>query len=138
MFVNYDSSSVRLTGRWAKTENEAITTTCGSKIEFMFTGRMTIIHFNMEFCEHPYPHLWIQVDDGARTEVTLEKYMRISLDNDGPHKVTVVFKSAMGRQHRWYEPLVAKVVFLGYEADGAPELPAENRRYMEFVGDSIT
>lgn len=138
MFFKYDDASVSLTGRWAKNEQYAITTANGSKIEFMFKGKMAIMHFDMNFSEHPYPHLWIQVDDGARVEAAVDKYMRICTNTDEVHKVTIICKSSMERQHRWYEPLVAKVAFKGFEADGAMEIPMVERKYMEFVGDSIT
>lgn len=138
MFFRYDDSAVRLTGRWAKNDNCAITTANGSKIEFMFMGKMAIMHFNMVFNAHPYPHLWIQVDNGARIEAAIDRFIRISTETDGPHMVTAVCKSSMERQHRWYEPLVAKFEFMGFEADGAKELLPVTRRYMEFVGDSIT
>ncbi len=138
MFFKYDDKSVRLTGRWAKSERYAVTTANGSKIEFMFTGKMAIMHFDMVFNVHPYPHVWIEVDNGARVEAAIDRFMRICAGTDGIHKVTVICKSSMERQHRWYEPLVAKFAFMGFEADGAKELPSVKRRYMEFVGDSIT
>lgn len=138
MFFKYDEKSVRLTGRWAKNDNYAVTTANGSKIEFMFSGKMAIIHFDMVLNEHPYPHLWIQVDDGARIETTVDKFIRISSESNGPHKVTIVCKSSVERQHRWHEPLVARYAFKGFEAEGASDLPEVERRYMEFVGDSIT
>lgn len=35
IFFGYRSKCVRLTGRWYKEENTAISTACGSKIEFI-------------------------------------------------------------------------------------------------------
>ena len=95
MFIKYDNTSVRLTGRWYKNGNAATATACGSKIEFSFYGNMAVMHFDMTFSEHPYPHVWIQTDGGAKIEATLESYMRICAEGDGMHTVTVIYKSAV-------------------------------------------
>ena len=138
MFIKYDNTDVRLTGRWYKNENAAVATACGSKIEFSFYGTMAVMHFDMDFSEHPYPHVWIQTDGGAKIEATLESYMRICAEGDGMHTVTVIYKSAVEMQHRWYEPLIGKIAFKGFEAERPGELKANNKKYIEFIGDSIT
>ena len=138
MFIKYDSDAVILTGRWGKNGDAAVATACGSKIEFAFCGNLAVMRFDMTFSEHPYPHVWIQVDGGARVESTIEKYVRVYAESEGPHTVTVVYKGAVEMQHRWYAPLIGKIAFMGFEADGAGVLEPVDRRYIEFIGDSIT
>ncbi|MDD6762398.1 MAG: GDSL-type esterase/lipase family protein [Clostridiales bacterium] len=138
MFIKYDNEAVRLTGRWYKEENAAVTSACGSKIEFSFYGKMAVMHFNMEYNEHPYPHLWIQTDEGVRTEAAVDRYLRIYAEDNGPHNVSVIYKSGMEMQQRWYDPLVGKIAFMGFDAEKPGELKSNNKRYIEFIGDSIT
>ena len=73
------------------------------------------MYFDMTFSEHPYPHIWIQTDGGARIEATLEKYMRICAEGDGMHTVTVIYKSAVEMQHRWHEPLIGNIAMSQFE-----------------------
>lgn len=75
---------------------------------------------------------------GARTEATLEKYIRVLAEGDGMHTVTVIYKGAVEMQHRWYEPLIGKIAFMGFEAEGPGELKPNKKKYIEFIGDSIT
>ena len=138
MFYKYDDSSVRLTGRWFGNEQEATATAAGSKIEFAFKGKMAVMHFNMEFSCQPYPHLWISVDNGARIEAPMDSYLRVNAPDDGIHIVTVIYKSAVEVQHRWYQPLIGKIAFRGYEAEENAVLPENNKKTIELVGDSIT
>ena len=51
MFIKYDNTDVRLTGRWYKNGNTATATACGSKIEFSCYGNMAVMHFDMTFSE---------------------------------------------------------------------------------------
>lgn len=138
MFIKYDNNAIRLTGRWNKNGDTATATACGSKIEFSFYGSMAVMHFDMTFSEQPYPHVWIQADGGSKIEATLEKYMRICADGDRMHTVTVIYKSAVEMQHRWYEPLIGKIAFKGIEVERPGELKPNNKKYIEFIGDSIT
>jgi len=146
MFLKYDHASIRLTGRWDvrgetawyKKIQSAVTTTPGAAIEFAFCGKMAVLHFDMTWNEHPYPHLWISVDSGAKVEVPLERFIRVEAATLGVHTVNVIFKSAVEMQHRWHEPLIGKVALCGIEVDGTAALPADSRRIIEFVGDSIT
>ena len=49
MFVPYTHESVRLTGRWDRSDPRcAIATATGSYIEFSFAGRMAVAHFDIE------------------------------------------------------------------------------------------
>ncbi|MDD6762397.1 MAG: GDSL-type esterase/lipase family protein [Clostridiales bacterium] len=138
MFIKYDNDAVRLTGRWYKDSSAAVATACGAKLEFSFYGKMAVMHFDTAFSEHPYPHIWIQIDSGARTEATVEKYMRVFAEENGVHTVTVIYKSAVEMQHRWHEPLVGKIAFKGFEADKPGKLKSSKKKYIEFIGDSIT
>ena len=138
MFFDINSKSLRLTGRWHKTEKSATTTATGGKIEIAFDGCFAVLHFDTKTNEHPFPHLWIRVDGGAKIEVPLDKELRIETEENGKHYVEIIFKSAVENQHRWYEPLKAKVSFCGFEADGEGSIPADERKVIEFIGDSIT
>ncbi len=137
VFLPQDKS-IRFSGRWNITKEQAVTTAPGGMFEIAFTGRLATMHFDISTNVHPYPHLWISVDGGARVEAPLDRYLRVEASSEGEHIIRAVFKSAIENQHRWYPPLVGKVSFCGYEADGAGVLPPDNRRVIEFIGDSIT
>ena len=138
MFIPYTDASVRLTGRWGVWNNTACATAAGATIEAAFRGRMARLQFNLEFNEHPYPHVWINVDGGARVEAPLSPYLRVAAPDDGEHVVTVIYKGSVEMHHRWYQPLIGKIAFCGLEADAPAGLPADERPVIEFVGDSIT
>lgn len=135
---NVNSSAVRYTGRWNVTEQFAETTAPGSVIEIAYTGVGAVLHFNILTNCEPYPHLWMIVDDGAKIEVPLAQFLRVEGKGNGNHVIKLIFKSAVERQHRWYQPLAGKVTFLGFEAEGEGVLPPDNRKTIEFIGDSIT
>lgn len=137
-FFDYRSNSVRLTGRWSYEEDSAVSTACGSKIELVFAGDAIVLHFDMMFSKFPYPHIWIKVDDGAKIETALDSYIRIETESPGKHFVTIVYKSSVEAQHRWYAPLEGKIAFKGFEAECAEEINPAHRTYIEFIGDSIT
>lgn len=137
--IPYKDPSVRFTGRWDTEHfNAAITTAPGSMIELAFQGNDAVLHFDTDWNEHPFPHLYISVDNGAKIETPLNRYLRIECENSGTHYVRVIYKSAVEQQHRWHLPLVGKLTFLGYEAEDSGILPKDNRRVIEFIGDSIT
>ncbi len=139
MFINTDSSSIRFTGRWFKEENGSVTATApGSMAEIAFYGNMAVLHFDVMTNREPYGHLWVSVDNGARVEVPLCEYIRVNAQSLGVHIIEIIYKSASEIHHRWYQPLEGKVTFLGYEADGEGQLPEDNRKIIEFIGDSIT
>ena len=146
MFLRFDNESIRLSGRWDrrgetawyKKIESAATTTTGSTIEFAFTGKMAVMHFDVEWNEHPYPHLWISVDNGAKVEVPLDNFIRVEAETYGLHTVKVIYKSCVEMQHRWNEPLIGKIAFCGIEVDKGATLYEDNRKTIEFVGDSIT
>ena len=137
-FYKFDDKSVRLIGRWGEYRGNIATTANGSKIEIAFRGNMAILHFNMaENCDF-VPHLWISVDGGAKVEAEVARYMRVECEEDAEHVITIIMKSSVEPQQRWFAPLVAKVEFEGYEAQGSATLPENNKKIIEFVGDSIT
>jgi len=138
MFIKYDDASVRLTGRWNKTKDFAEATAPGSSVELAFSGELAVLHFDMIWNEHPYPHLWISVDGGAKVEAPMSPFLRVEPSAAGTHTVKVIYKGAAEMQHRWYSPLVGKISFKGYEAEKAGVLPENNKKTIEFVGDSIT
>ena len=135
--IPFSDPSVRLTGRWAPWENAAVATATGSSFEVAFRGNYIVLQFNTTWNTYPNPHLYVIADGGARVEVPLDRHLRIDLP-DGDHVVKVILKSAMEMQHRWHHPLVAKVAFLGYDAAEPGVLPCDDRKTIEFVGDSIT
>lgn len=138
MIITHKSSAVRLTGRWDTTNDYALTTAPGTTIECAFTGKNAVLMFNTDDSVIPFPHLWISLDNGTKIETSIDRLLRVEAENDGNHVLKIIFKSAMEMQHRWYLPLQGKVVFCGVEADGEGILPPDNRKNIEFIGDSIT
>ena len=138
-FISYKDTSVRLSGRWdTERFGAAVTTAPGGTIELAFCGTCAVLHFDTDWNEHPFPHLYISVDNGAKMETPLNRYLRIECETSGAHFITIVLKGAMEQQHRWHQPLVGKLSFLGYEAEKSGTLPQDDRRVIEFIGDSIT
>ena len=138
MWIAFDSPAVRLTGRVGRQGGKAAATAAGSTIEAAFCGELATLRFDLQGSEHPYPHVWIAVDGGPRIEAPLNPYLRVIAAGDGPHVVQVIYKGAVEQQARWQTPLVGKIAFLGLEARAEGELPEDNRKCIEFVGDSIT
>ena len=138
MYLHVNDDSVRFTGRWDIGEERAVTTTPGSMIEVAYSGVAAVLHFDMEMNMYPYPHLWISVDDSAKIEVPVDHVIRVEAPEDGNHVIKIIYKSAVEFQHRWHHPLVGKISFEGVEAEGIGSLPKDDRRIIEFLGDSIT
>ncbi len=139
MKISYSHPSVRLTGRWDKSnERMAETTTTGAYIEFAFEGDMAVALFDTYDNASPALHLWISVDGGAMVESPIDSYLRIVTPNCGKHIVKIIYKGGIEVSARWYRPLHGKLSFLGVVTDTPAELPEDNRPCIEFVGDSIT
>lgn len=152
MFINWYDKSVRLTGRWSRNYAPRFdyhifnqpatayttTTAAGSYFELAFTGDSARLHFDLGYLAQPFPHLYISVDGGARVEVPVDRYLRIETEDYGPHVVKVIYKGGMEQLPRWFSPLMGAISFIGAEVDAPAELPADNRRIIEFIGDSIT
>lgn len=138
MFMDYTSKSVRYTGRFAKLGNTMTATAAGSVIEIAFKGESILLKFDLEGQSYPYPHLWMQLDGGSWIEAQLDWYLRMNAQNSGTHIAKIVLKSSMEQQERWNMPLVAKLSFVGAEVEGEADLPEDNRKTIELVGDSIT
>lgn len=137
MFIPYNSDSIRYTGRFAPYFESMTATAPGSYFEIAYSGDLCVLHFDVDHNLVPMPHLWIQVDGGAKTEVPLTRFIRIQA-GEGSHVAKVTFKGVREIHHRWYTPLVGKISLKGFEADAPAILPEDNRKTIEFVGDSIT
>ena len=138
MLFRTNSPAIRFTGRWDITEKCAVTTAPGGVIEIGYYGKMAVLHFDVATNRTPFPHLWVAVDDGAKVEVPLAQFLRVEAKEEGNHVVKITFKGAVEMHHRWYPPLIGKVSFCGFEADAEGQLPEDNRKTIEFIGDSIT
>ena len=138
MFLDIKSKAIRFTGRWDTRGDNAVTTAPGGMIEIAYRGKAAVLKFNTDMNMHPYPHLWISVDNGAKIEVPVDRIIRIEAPADGEHIIKVIYKSAVEIQNRWYQPLIGKLCFMGAEVDAEGELPADDRKIIEFIGDSIT
>lgn len=138
MVISHLSESIKYTGRWAKREDAAITTAPGAMFELAFQGKACVLQFNVDMNAAPYPRIYLQLDNGARAEVGVDHYIRVEAPEAGNHVLKMIYKSAMEMQPRWYEPLIGRISFIGYEADGEGVLPEDNRPIIEFIGDSIT
>ncbi len=143
MFIPYDSEAIRFTGRFAKDSDNftgivAMTATApGSYIELAFKGEMCVLRFNIDYNVHPMPHLWIQVDGGVKVESPVTRFLRIQA-GEGEHIVKITYKSCRENHHRWFRPVGGKISFEGFDADAPGVLPPDDRKTIEFVGDSIT
>lgn len=138
MFFDYKSGAIDFVGRWAEFEDSMAATAPGAYFRFAFKGDYAVLNFNTNWNSHPYGHIWIQIDGGDRIEATAETYIRLSMKDSGVHNVTVIYKSNVEMHHRWYMPLVGKLALRGFEADECAEVAPDNRKTIEFVGDSIT
>lgn len=140
MLLHWNDLAVRLTGRWSRNdENCTIATANGSYIEFAFRGRVAVLHFDVTLNAAPYPHLYIEIDGENRVEAPLDQYLRLFARNENEnHVARVILKGSVEQQPRWFPPLVGRTAFLGVEVEERGVLPADNRKIIEFVGDSIT
>lgn len=137
MFIPYTSDSIRYTGRFAEYFDSMTATAPGSYFEIAYSGDLCVLHFDVDHNLDPMPHLWIQADGGAKVEVPLTRFIRIQA-GEGDHVAKITFKGVREIHHRWYTPLVGKISLKGFEADAPGVLPEDNRKTIEFVGDSIT
>ena len=137
MYFNCHHPSVRYSGRFAEVNGRMTATACGSAIEIAFVGEHILLEFDICGNIAPFPHLWLQLDKGCKTEVPLDKYIRLETA-PGEHVLTILLKSAKETQQRFYHPLQGKLSFAGFTAENAGVLPADGRKTIEFVGDSIT
>lgn len=138
MFVAYNDASVGFTGRFAPLGNAMATVTPGSSFRVAFCGKCIVLHFDIENCIAPFPHIWVQIDGGMRAETIVDRWLRLEVPTDGKHICTVVYKGGVEQYNRWEAPLQGKVSFLGYDADATAILPQDTRPSIEFLGDSIT
>lgn len=137
MIIKPNDERIRFSPRWRVTESAAVCTANGGICEFVFSGGMAVLEFDVEYCREPYPHIYISVDRGARIEVPIDKYIRLTAE-PGEHYVEIITKSSTEMHHRWFEPLESKVAIVGIEADGFCTLAPDERKTIEFIGDSIT
>ncbi len=139
MFVSYRDSSVRLTGRWDKTDDRyAEATATGSYIEFAFEGKTAVACFDIEGNRAPLLHLWIQLDGGDMFECQIDAYIRVMAKEEGKHICRIIYKGGEEIYRRWYRPLHGKVSFRGVNTEKPLPIGEDNRKTIEFVGDSIT
>lgn len=138
MFIPYSDPAIRLTGRFYQ-ENEAVSTTaCGSQIEIAINGDWAILRFDMTDLIPSYPQVYIQIDGGEMVGATVGSRIYIRMKEKKDHIIKIIFKGACEKQNRWYAPVQAKISFEGVEAENAGTLPADNRKTITFIGDSIT
>lgn len=138
MFFKADNEAIRYTGRWGKVGENFVTTAPGGMIEIAYGGMAAVLHFDTDFCSHPFPHIWISVDNGVKIEVPLDRVIRVEAPENGAHLIKIVFKGAVEQHHRWNFPLMGKLALKGFDADAVSVLPEDNRKIIEFIGDSIT
>ncbi len=143
MFFLYNNENIRYTGRFGIIKQEGLPSSmtaaaAGAQIEFTFIGDFVQLEFDVSHSDVPRAHLYIEVDGGARIEAPVEKYIRITAKNAGEHNLKLIFKSGVEYLNRWSLPLNSKVAFVGFEAEGIGNLTPDNRKTVEFIGDSIT
>ena len=140
MLLKWNDPAVRLTGRWSRNNPDCATATAnGSYFEFAFRGRVAVMHFDVTLNAAPYPHLYVEIDGENRVEAPLDQYLRVfAKDADANHVARVILKGSVEMQPRWFQPLVGRTALLGIEVEERGVLPADDRKIVEFVGDSIT
>ncbi len=149
MFIPWHDPAIRLTGRWthqgyppvpgeARRYDVTVTTAPGSSLELAFSGRDVRLVFDLGYAAQPLPHLWLCLDGQAWVEVPLDRHLRITAPDDGPHILHLVYKGGPEVWPRWHPPLMGAVAFAGAFAEAAATLPPDDRLLVEFVGDSIT
>ena len=111
MMFPASDARIRFIGRWgaAGPDGQRIATATGSRFECRFSGDWAVLHFDVLMGQRPLPHAWIQVDDGARIEVGLDRWIRIAAHGDGPHTLRVILKSMVEMFPRWHLPLANKM-----------------------------
>ena len=132
-----DIEKIRFVGRWNISKATAETTSPGAYFNFCFLGEHAVLCFDTQWLNEPVPHLWIQVDGAALIETPIDRQLRIHAQNCGIHMVKVIFKSANEMAHRWVRPLGGCVTLTAIKAE-LTNFPADNKRTIEFIGDSIT
>ncbi len=143
MFFESTNENIRYTGRWGTVnswgaKNYMTAAAPGSYFEFSFKGNYAEMQFYTEMSYEPHGHVYIEVDGGARVESTIQKYIRITANGDSAHYVKVIYKSTVEQMNRWYVPLNTKLSLVGIETDELIPLTADERKTIEFIGDSIT
>ncbi len=134
----YSHESVRLTGRWDRGADCATATATGSYVEFAFRGRLALARFDVLTNASPRIHVWIQLDGGDMIEAPIDSHLRVCAKEAGEHVCRIIYKGGTEVDRRWYAPLTGKISFRGVQVEEAGVLPADNRKTIEFVGDSIT
>jgi len=81
MILTPNSPLIRYTGRWNVGETEAVSTANGSYAEFAFSGECAVVEFGVDHCTVPFPRVYIAVDGGAKVEVPIDRFIRISADD---------------------------------------------------------
>lgn len=139
MNIPYTHESIRLTGRWDTRDPRVATATAtGSYIEFAFEGKMALARFDVLTNATPRLHLWISLDGGDMIEAPIDSYLRVVAKEEGKHICRILYKGGTEQDRRWYAPLTGKVSFLGVQTQKPLPIPADPRKTIEFVGDSIT
>lgn len=143
MFFTASNENIRYTGRFGRTTawtpNDNMTAVApGSYFEFSFKGLTAVMQFDVDLSYDPHGHVYIEVDNGVRIEATIEKYIRISSKDEGPHYVKVIYKSTVEQMNRWFQPLNNKLALQGIECDELIPLAPDDRKTIEIIGDSIT
>lgn len=139
MKISYNHESIRLTGRWdTQNKDYATATATGSYIEFCFKGTLATVLFNCDNNKYPFPHLWVQIDNGDYTEAMVDNYLKIRTKEDKEHTVKIIFKGTVEEFRRWFAPLENKISFCGVITDTPVKIKQDTRKTIEFVGDSIT
>ena len=138
MFIDHTHPSVFLNGRFSTVGKAAVATATGSSIYIAFKGEEIILHFDTSNLQSARPHIYMSLDKGAYIESAIDDYLRVYANDPGEHVLWIIYKGGMEVAHRWYQPLQGKLAFIGAEVSEPAELPKDNRKTIEFVGDSIT
>ena len=138
MIYNFDDEKIFYSGRWAPYAMAMTTTATGSYFEFKAKGEYVLLKFNMDYHVGPYPRLYISVDGKSLIESAVDSFIRIVLPDNDFHTIKVLFKSTLEGLNRWAFPIISKISLESIEAEEIAAPEPDNRKVIEFVGDSIT
>ena len=82
MFIPSTHESIRYTGRFAPLNNAMTTTATGSQIDFAFSGKVLMLQFDITDCVFPFPHVYVQIDGGVKSETQVDRWVRFEIPTD--------------------------------------------------------
>jgi lysophospholipase L1-like esterase len=135
-------SNLQFYGRWDLTQQgKAVTVNSGSHVSARFKGTGISAKFDTSGNTGQIPTVTIEIDDANVVEKEISATLELASGlTAGMHDVTLYVRGMNEQDARWFPPLVASTVFLGFTVAGGytVQTPRPEGMKMEFLGDSIT